>query len=71
MFEKRPKPEGVTKAILRGDRAALVQMGRRGAENKETRRDLEKETLEAEMLEQAKLYSIDEEGDVLPPDDAA
>ncbi|HUY62200.1 MAG TPA: hypothetical protein VMV50_00165 [Candidatus Paceibacterota bacterium] len=66
------KPKIVRDAQLRGDSEALSNMGRKGVSRKIQLEDLKKagEQAERERLEaeQAKLYSTNKEGDVLPPE---
>ena len=67
------KPEKVKKAQLAGDHEALSRMGRKGREHGTILQILHKEdrqgVAEEIVREQAKLYTISPEGDVLPPTD--
>ena len=67
------KPEKVKKAQLAGDREALSRMGRKGREHGVILQILHKKDRESAaeeiVREQAKLYAISPEGDVLPPAD--
>jgi len=74
------RPEGVNRAIHEGRHDILSAMGKKGAEKAaESKRlqgmfkDLDEAALAKERQrlaeEQAKLYRINPEGDVLPPDE--
>ena len=64
--------QAVKKARLAGDHEALSRMGKKGGEQAAIKRALRKEALERRLkelaLEEAKLYSVSPEGDILPPD---
>ncbi len=67
------KPEKVKRAQLAGDSEALSRMGRTGGRhadilNKLHKKD-RKEIADEIVREQAKLYTLSQEGDVLPPTD--
>lgn len=67
------KPEKVRRAQLAGDREALSKMGRMGGQHADILNKLHKKdrrgAAEEIVREQAKLYTISPEGDVLPPTD--
>ena len=65
---EKPKPKKVQEARIAGDRKALQRMGQRGGEHTAIRKELHKEELEEIAAEQAKLYKLTDEGDVLPPE---
>lgn len=71
MRKSNEVPEEVRKARIRGDRDALSRMGRMGGQHGAILRDLHKKDLEGIAAEQAKLYTISPEGDVLPPADVS
>lgn len=74
------RPEGVNRAIHEGRHDILSAMGRKGAQKsaeskklKIVNEDLNKamitEDREKLATEQARLYQVDSEGNVLPPDE--
>ena len=67
------KPEKVRRAQLAGDSEALSRMGRVGREHGTILQNLHKkdrkEIADEIVGEQAKLYTLSQEGDVLPPTD--
>ncbi len=68
--ERRPKQ--VEDARRSGNHDALSRMGRKGAivsaESKRLQKEEEERIERDALLEQSKLYSVSEDGDVLPPD---
>ena len=62
------KPPKVREAILNNDHDALVRMAKKGAEHTALRKEFEEERKEEALAEQARLYRVDKEGDVLPPE---
>ena len=67
------KPEKVRRAQLAGDSEALSRMGRTGGRHADILNKLHKKDrqgiAEEIVREQAKLYTISPDGDVLPPTD--
>ncbi len=66
------KPEKVRRAQLAGDSEALSRMGSKGRKHGAILQKLHKKDREGVVdeivREQAKLYTVSPEGDVLPPD---
>lgn len=67
------KPGNVRKAMLDGDAAALRAMQAKSVSHRVQTRDFKKAANEQDLQEhlanQAKIYRLDENGDVLPPDE--
>jgi hypothetical protein len=65
-------PKEVREKLEQGDFKALSRMGRKGAEHSAQSRAFQKAARDEELaklaLEQARLYRVTEEGDILPPD---
>jgi hypothetical protein len=68
-------PESVRRAIRDENAPALSAMGKKGAETAANNRAFKESENDARAkeaaLEQAQSYSVSDEGDVLPPDQAA
>jgi hypothetical protein len=71
-MEKPRKPEQVQDAQISQDREALAAMGRKGGINaaimNADRKAQKEKDLNTFLENQAKIYRVNEEGDVLPPD---
>ena len=65
---KPERQQGVTEARLHNDTAALARMGHAGGLRSARNRRLRIRALQILEIAQARLYSISQDGDVLPPD---